>query len=160
MFSKSYASKIPGGPAKPLTIPDIEARVIKVIKDYDKITDEKVNCYEHFLIGSVFFFFRFFYFSLVQTIRCWQSNVNKSNANVINKRHYSAKQPLSLKLIQERVLLVLNLYDKVDPAKVLRKIQFQFICADLIRLEGHKTIDLNASDVLYQWIYSDWNYVL
>lgn len=33
-------------------------------------------------------------------------------------RHYSAKQPLTLKLIQERVLLVLNLYDKIDPTKV------------------------------------------
>lgn len=34
-------------------------------------------------------------------------------------RNYSAKQPLTLQLIKERVLLVLNLYDKVDPSKVL-----------------------------------------
>lgn len=33
-------------------------------------------------------------------------------------RHYSAKEPLTLKLIKERVILVLNLYDKVDPAKL------------------------------------------
>lgn len=43
--------------------------------------------------------------------------------NVITTRHYSAKQPLTLKLIQERVLLVLNLYDKIDPAKVYRSFQ-------------------------------------
>lgn len=40
------------------------------------------------------------------------------NSNV-TVRHYSDKQPLTLKLIQERVLLVLNLYDKIDPSKVL-----------------------------------------
>lgn len=33
-------------------------------------------------------------------------------------RHFSAKDPLSLQLIKERVILVLNLYDKVDPAKL------------------------------------------
>jgi len=33
-------------------------------------------------------------------------------------RRYSAKPPLSLKLINERVLLVLKLYDKIDPSKV------------------------------------------
>ncbi|KAH8302996.1 hypothetical protein KR044_012901 [Drosophila immigrans] len=33
-------------------------------------------------------------------------------------RSYSAKPPLSLKLINERVLLVLKLYDKVDPSKL------------------------------------------
>lgn len=40
------------------------------------------------------------------------------NANSITKRNYSAKQPLTLKLVEERVLLVLNLYDKIDGAKV------------------------------------------
>ncbi|XP_011189457.1 acyl carrier protein, mitochondrial isoform X1 [Zeugodacus cucurbitae] len=33
-------------------------------------------------------------------------------------RNYSAKPPLSLKLINERVLLVLKLYDKIDPSKL------------------------------------------
>lgn len=33
-------------------------------------------------------------------------------------RHFSSEEPLSLKLIKERVILVLNLYDKVDPAKL------------------------------------------
>ncbi|EDW69376.2 acyl carrier protein, mitochondrial isoform X3 [Drosophila novamexicana] len=33
-------------------------------------------------------------------------------------RSYSAKPPLSLKLINERVLLVLKLYDKIDPSKL------------------------------------------
>lgn len=33
-------------------------------------------------------------------------------------RHYSAKEPLTLKLIKERVILVLSLYDKVDPNKL------------------------------------------
>ncbi|KRF99044.1 acyl carrier protein, mitochondrial isoform X3 [Drosophila tropicalis] len=33
-------------------------------------------------------------------------------------RKYSAKPPLSLKLINERVLLVLKLYDKIDPSKL------------------------------------------
>ncbi|XP_033300978.1 acyl carrier protein, mitochondrial isoform X1 [Bombus bifarius] len=33
-------------------------------------------------------------------------------------RHYSHAAPLSLDLIRQRVLLVLNLYDKVDPQKL------------------------------------------
>ncbi|CAK9812536.1 Acyl carrier protein, mitochondrial [Anthophora quadrimaculata] len=33
-------------------------------------------------------------------------------------RHYSEKQPLSLDAIQSRVLLVLHLYDKIDPQKL------------------------------------------
>lgn len=33
-------------------------------------------------------------------------------------RHYSAKEPLTLAFIKERVILVLNLYDKVDPEKL------------------------------------------
>ncbi|XP_065173480.1 acyl carrier protein, mitochondrial isoform X1 [Atheta coriaria] len=34
------------------------------------------------------------------------------------ERCYSSKPPLSLKLITDRVLLVLKLYDKVDPGKL------------------------------------------
>ncbi|XP_043258340.1 acyl carrier protein, mitochondrial isoform X2 [Colletes gigas] len=33
-------------------------------------------------------------------------------------RHYSHKPPLTLDYIQQRVLLVLNLYDKIDPKKL------------------------------------------
>ncbi|XP_046427816.1 uncharacterized protein LOC124183408 isoform X1 [Neodiprion fabricii] len=33
-------------------------------------------------------------------------------------RHYSAKAPMTLELIRERVILVLKLYDKIDHAKV------------------------------------------
>ncbi|XP_012277723.1 acyl carrier protein, mitochondrial isoform X1 [Orussus abietinus] len=33
-------------------------------------------------------------------------------------RHYSHDAPLTLQLISERVLLVLKLYDKIDPAKL------------------------------------------
>jgi len=51
---------------------------------------------------------------------------HKSISNVTSKvaswtfpvRHYSAKDPLTLQLIKERVILVLNLYDKVDPEKL------------------------------------------
>lgn len=34
-------------------------------------------------------------------------------------RNYSGGPPLTLSLIQQRVILVLQLYDKVDPAKVV-----------------------------------------
>ncbi|XP_071443610.1 acyl carrier protein, mitochondrial [Hetaerina americana] len=34
------------------------------------------------------------------------------------KRLYSAKDPLTLELIRDRVLLVLKLYDKIDPNKL------------------------------------------
>ncbi|XP_065361104.1 acyl carrier protein, mitochondrial isoform X1 [Calliphora vicina] len=40
-------------------------------------------------------------------------------------RKYSAKPPLSLKLINERVLLVLKLYDKIDPSKL--RVESHFI---------------------------------
>ncbi|XP_073836265.1 NADH dehydrogenase (ubiquinone) acyl carrier protein isoform X1 [Musca autumnalis] len=40
-------------------------------------------------------------------------------------RNYSAKPPLSLQLINERVLLVLKLYDKIDPSKL--RVESHFI---------------------------------
>ncbi|XP_044728483.1 acyl carrier protein, mitochondrial isoform X2 [Chrysoperla carnea] len=40
-------------------------------------------------------------------------------------RAYSAKDPLSLDLIRDRVLLVLKLYDKIDPEKL--KLESHFI---------------------------------
>uniref|UniRef100_A0A182JX68 Acyl carrier protein n=1 Tax=Anopheles christyi TaxID=43041 RepID=A0A182JX68_9DIPT len=39
-------------------------------------------------------------------------------------RHYSAKEPLTLQLIKERVLLVLKLYDKVNPEKLTLESHF------------------------------------
>ncbi|XP_031622342.1 acyl carrier protein, mitochondrial isoform X1 [Contarinia nasturtii] len=60
----------------------------------------------------------------VQKIRCWQSKSKSMNSNVTTTRHYSAKQPLTLKLIQERVLLVLNLYDKIDASKLTPESHF------------------------------------
>lgn len=40
-------------------------------------------------------------------------------------RSYSAKEPLTLKMIEERIILVLNLYDKIDPEKL--KIESHFM---------------------------------
>ncbi|XP_050094300.1 acyl carrier protein, mitochondrial isoform X1 [Anopheles aquasalis] len=39
-------------------------------------------------------------------------------------RQYSAKEPLTLQLIKERVLLVLKLYDKVNPEKLTLESHF------------------------------------
>uniref|UniRef100_U5ET52 Acyl carrier protein n=1 Tax=Corethrella appendiculata TaxID=1370023 RepID=U5ET52_9DIPT len=39
-------------------------------------------------------------------------------------RHYSAKEPLTLKFIKERVLLVLKLYDKINPEKLTLESHF------------------------------------
>lgn len=36
-----------------------------------------------------------------------------------SNRNYAEKFPLSIETVQKRVLLVLQLYDKVDPEKVL-----------------------------------------
>uniref|UniRef100_A0A1I7YY74 Acyl carrier protein n=1 Tax=Steinernema glaseri TaxID=37863 RepID=A0A1I7YY74_9BILA len=33
-------------------------------------------------------------------------------------RHYGAKAPLTLKTLEERIILVLSLYDKIDPKKL------------------------------------------
>lgn len=40
-------------------------------------------------------------------------------------RNYSAKEPLTLKMIEERIILVLNLYDKIDPEKL--KVESHFM---------------------------------
>lgn len=39
-------------------------------------------------------------------------------------RHYSHKDPLTLDIISQRVLLVLKLYDKVETAKVSTRDQY------------------------------------
>uniref|UniRef100_A0A1B6L907 Acyl carrier protein n=1 Tax=Graphocephala atropunctata TaxID=36148 RepID=A0A1B6L907_9HEMI len=57
--------------------------------------------------------------------KCPISNLTYSKRIVLHKlvpqtvkRHYSMDPPLTLELIRDRVLLVLKLYDKVDPAKL------------------------------------------
>ena len=58
---------------------------------------------------------------------------NKPKENIIPKqrlsmplnRSYSAKPPLTLEFISERVLLVLRLYDKIEPSKL--KLDSHFI---------------------------------
>lgn len=40
-------------------------------------------------------------------------------------RNYSAKEPLTLKMIEQRIILVLNLYDKIDPEKL--KVESHFM---------------------------------
>ncbi|XP_055378603.1 acyl carrier protein, mitochondrial isoform X1 [Condylostylus longicornis] len=42
----------------------------------------------------------------------------KSKFEMQSIRNYSAKPPLNLKLIKERVFLVLKLYDKIEPTKL------------------------------------------
>ncbi|XP_046680434.1 acyl carrier protein, mitochondrial-like isoform X2 [Homalodisca vitripennis] len=57
--------------------------------------------------------------------KCSISNLTYSKRIALHKlvpqtamRHYSMDPPLTLELIRDRVLLVLKLYDKVDPAKL------------------------------------------
>jgi len=46
------------------------------------------------------------------------TGVLKSAQQKTSVRNYSAKEPLTLDLIQQRVLLVLRLYDKINPEKL------------------------------------------
>jgi NADH dehydrogenase (ubiquinone) 1 alpha/beta subcomplex 1 len=48
----------------------------------------------------------------------FQVNSDQQQLQNVSIRMFSAKEPLTLKMIQERVILVLNLYDKIDPSKV------------------------------------------
>lgn len=57
-------------------------------------------------------------------------------------RCYSHKPPLNLKFIHDRVLLVLKLYDKVDPEKVLDDF-YLFIC--IIRITFPKRLITTTS---------------
>lgn len=92
------------------TIEDIKFRVLKVVSAYDKVTAEKVKYPLHGATNPVFVSFLFLGPAKNQECRGrWQTQL---------VRRYSAKPPLSLKLINERVLLVLKLYDKIDPSKV------------------------------------------
>jgi len=44
--------------------------------------------------------------------------LQKAQEKTSSIRNYSAKEPLTLDLIQQRVLLVLRLYDKINPEKL------------------------------------------
>ena len=82
-------------------------KVMNVVKAYDKINADKVlivfydTMYFHVVV--------FFVFSL-QLITSQP------------KRCYGGKPPLTLQTIEGRVELVLKLYDKIDPEKVLNYI--------------------------------------
>ncbi|XP_052846999.1 acyl carrier protein, mitochondrial isoform X1 [Drosophila gunungcola] len=54
----------------------------------------------------------------VPSMTCQLSQECRGRWQTQSVRRYSAKPPLSLKLINERVLLVLKLYDKIDPSKL------------------------------------------
>ncbi|XP_073983966.1 NADH dehydrogenase (ubiquinone) acyl carrier protein isoform X1 [Rhodnius prolixus] len=58
----------------------------------------------------------------------FQQNSTPKNSNIISsllqKRLYSHGEPLTLDLIRDRVLLVLKLYDKVDPDKLTLETHF------------------------------------
>lgn len=80
---------------KTLTLADIKERILNVCKAYDKINADKVTNH--------------IFFKLLQ---------NALEPLKTQKRLYSEKEPLTLELIRERILLVLRLYDKINPEKV------------------------------------------
>ncbi|CAD7080557.1 unnamed protein product [Hermetia illucens] len=67
---------------------EIRERVLKVVAAYDKVTADK------------------------------DSLVGRQSQSIYVRQYSGHAPPLSLKLIQERVILVLKLYDKIDPAKL------------------------------------------
>jgi len=75
----------------------IRDRVLTVCRAYDKVTADKVS-----ILNTSFNSFMYVFFQRV----------------ISPKRLYSSKPPLTLDFIRGRVLLVLKLYDKVDPNKV------------------------------------------
>jgi len=78
----------------------IRDRVLTVCRAYDKVTADKVS-----ILNTSYNPFMCFFFFFFQRV-------------ISPKRLYSSKPPLTLDFIQGRVLLVLKLYDKVDPNKV------------------------------------------
>lgn len=77
-------------------------------------------------VSSDFLFFFSIFVGFLTSRSCFQLS--------FPVRHYSAKEPLTLQFIKERVILVLNLYDKVDPAKL--KVESHF----------HKDLGLDSLD--------------
>lgn len=94
------------GKAKSLQPEEITERVMKVLKAYDKITAEKVWYY---INNSLYF----------QT-----PNLNLT-------RSYGAAVPMTFDAITQRVMLVLRLYDKINPEKVRKDLKYSvplYIC--------------------------------
>jgi len=67
----------------------------------------------------------------LHTLDTRQFRINNDSLKAIKSkpykfvRNYSAKQPLTLDLIEQRVLLVLRLYDKINPDKL--KVESHFM---------------------------------
>ncbi|XP_017022836.1 acyl carrier protein, mitochondrial isoform X3 [Drosophila kikkawai] len=57
-------------------------------------------------------------FRVLKVVSAYDKECRRNRWQTQSVRRYSAKPPLSLKLINERVLLVLKLYDKIDPCKL------------------------------------------
>ncbi|XP_047363111.1 acyl carrier protein, mitochondrial isoform X1 [Vespa velutina] len=70
-------------------------------------------------------------------LTCYKKFLNRSRQNVVphisqdieelrvkQVRLYSSKPPLTLDIIRQRVLLLLNLYDKIDPKKLCLESHF------------------------------------
>ncbi|XP_035740339.1 acyl carrier protein, mitochondrial-like isoform X1 [Vespa mandarinia] len=70
-------------------------------------------------------------------LTCYEKFLNRSRQNVVphisqdieelrvkQVRLYSSKPPLTLDIIRQRVLLLLNLYDKIDPKKLCLESHF------------------------------------
>ncbi|XP_020814482.1 acyl carrier protein, mitochondrial isoform X3 [Drosophila serrata] len=57
-------------------------------------------------------------FRVLKVVSAYDKECGRNGWQTQSVRRYSAKPPLSLKLINERVLLVLKLYDKIDPCKL------------------------------------------
>ncbi|KAH8371048.1 hypothetical protein KR093_006006 [Drosophila rubida] len=55
---------------------------------------------------------------VLKVVCAYDKDASRGRWQTQSVRSYSAKPPLSLKLINERVLLVLKLYDKIDPSKL------------------------------------------
>ncbi|TMS38940.1 hypothetical protein L596_005562 [Steinernema carpocapsae] len=55
-------------------------------------------------------------FTQLQNVPVFQNNTHI--------RYYGAKAPLTLKTLEERIILVLSLYDKIDPKKLTMESNF------------------------------------
>jgi hypothetical protein len=118
--------------AKP-TLDQIRERVLKVVQAYDKVSAEKVL--------KLFLIFEFFMCS-TQVGGRW----------LLQTRNYSAKEPLTLQLVTERVLLVLKLYDKVNVEKVM--------IIETFKLKKTIFVKANERQPYRRWMSNFWRSVL
>ena len=93
---------------------EIQDRVLKVVAAYDKVTSDKVNIHVFFHASCIF--------------------QNITDPRVKQVRQYSAKPPLTLNFIRDRVLLVLKLYDKIDPTKVYTYLKLEDVSKDIFTI--------------------------